>query len=63
MVTTPASQEPEDESLEERAGNDSGDDAAYVERPTVRSQPLYTPRKVFLTIPRRKDAPSEKKER
>ena len=46
MINMPASLGQDDESLEEGwAPDDSDSDAAYVDRPTVRSHLLYTPKK------------------
>lgn len=65
MVNMPASLGPEDESLEEGwAPEDSDSDAAYVDRPTVRSHLLYTPIKNSLNGDRSgEDALLEKEER
>ena len=47
MINMAASLEPEDESSEGWALDDSDGDAAYVERPTVRSQLQYMPIKIL----------------
>jgi hypothetical protein len=43
MINMPASLEPEDESFEGWTPDDGDNDAAYVDKPTVRPQLLYTP--------------------
>jgi hypothetical protein len=48
MINMAASLEPDDESSEGWALDDSDGDAAYVDKPTVRSQLLYAPVKKVL---------------
>jgi hypothetical protein len=65
MVNMSASPEPDDESLQGWAVDDSDGDAAYVDKPTVRSQLSYAPvPKKYLTRDRSEEgAPPEKEER
>jgi len=63
MINMAASLEPDDESLEGWALDDSGGDAVYVDKPTVRSQLFYAPVKQSLTKGRSEEgAPLEKEE-
>jgi hypothetical protein len=48
MIDMAASLEPDDESSEGWALDDSDGDAAYVDKPTVRSQFFYAPVKKIL---------------
>ena len=47
MINMAASVEPDDESSERSVLDDSDGDAAYVDKPTVRSQLLYAPVKIL----------------
>lgn len=47
MINMAASVEPNDESSERWVLDDSDGDAAYVDKPTVRSQLLYAPVKIL----------------
>jgi hypothetical protein len=64
VINMVASLEPEDESPEGWALDDSDGDAAYVEKPTVRSRLLCTPiKKKSLTKDRSEDVLLKKEER